>query len=145
MSRTFLPSMVLLLVASCDCGSIGTDDGGFDGRVIEDATPSDVPRKRRKRCGSHTGRRGVCLGAGSRDQPRSFRPYIPTSMCLSLSGWEIANDGRDPVETRTRMNEAIQWATEKWARQNRRAGGNVFSLASQPTRPTREASSFQEM
>lgn len=105
MSPRFL---VLVLLVACDCGEgeAPFDAGGLDGATPSDAASSDasavVPVPGEGECAWEAGERP------SADLP----PVHEREYVIELERWNISNERGDPVETRTRINESIVWATE---------------------------------
>lgn len=105
------PMCLLLLVAGCSCGDTETVDGGVsdvgpvDARDGRDADGGDA------RDGAIPGADECAWEPGERPSAE-LPPEHTNEYVIELERWMISNDSGDPVETRTRMNEAIVWATE---------------------------------
>ena len=97
--------MCLLGIVACDCSSTGDADGS-----VADAPRLDVPT----RDGSVTPipGEGECAWEPGERPSAELPPVHENRYELELERWGISNDSGDPVETRTRMNEAIAWATD---------------------------------
>lgn len=113
-SRTSLTAALaltlLLLGAGCACeGDAATPDGGrrtIDGATSVDAAMSDASMV------TPVPGTGECAWEPGERPTAELPPVHTNEYVIELARWEIANDGRDPVETRDRMNAAILWATE---------------------------------
>ncbi len=99
-------TLALLLLGACDCSS-GSDPVDAATRDVErvdvpfrDATVTPIPGE--GECAWEPGERPVV----------ELPPEHSNTYELELERWNIDNDSGDPVETRTRMNEAIAWATD---------------------------------
>jgi len=114
-----LASALLLVfgVAGCgdsgDSGASGPTDagGGFDEHSIEGGTPADAAKSDASTVSPIPGD-GECAWAPGERPTAELPPEHTNEYVIELDRWEISNDRGDPVETRTRMNEAIVWATE---------------------------------
>ncbi|MEC7523060.1 MAG: right-handed parallel beta-helix repeat-containing protein [Myxococcota bacterium] len=109
MTRTWTLALALgaMSLSACDEQGEGGDGGDTvpcDAQVIRDAAPRDggplppIP-------GS-----GECAWERGERPTAELPPTRSNRYELELERWAIANDRRDPVETRARMNEAIAWA-----------------------------------
>lgn len=91
---------------SAQGGSSRGGSGVIDGGTPGDASTSDggtvVPIPGEGECAWTPGER-----------PTAELPPVHTNeYVIELERWQISNTGQDPVETRNRINEAIQWAKD---------------------------------
>lgn len=108
-SPRWLAASVALWLGACACEGSSDGDAGRslpDGSTSADASRSDastvIPIPGEGECAWEPGARPVAAPPAA-----SSRSYT-----LELGRWEIANDRGDPVETRARINEALQWALD---------------------------------
>ena len=86
----------------CDCsGDSGvTADGGATGQAGAGGTVNPIPGP------------GECAWEPGERPTAELPPEHTNEYVLELDAWAISNNEGDPIETRTRMNEAIVWATD---------------------------------
>ncbi len=115
-----LRAMFLLLLAGCSCGDSGDADLDRDPSYEAGASP-DGGAGAAADSGSDGGVAivpGPVLGEGEcawapGERPTAELPPVHTNeYVIELARWKIDNASGNPVETRTRMNEAIVWATQ---------------------------------
>ncbi len=109
-------ALVFGLAAAAGCGSDssgGTGDGAGGGGngALDSGTPGDASRADGSSVVPIPGE-GECAWTPGQRPSAELPPEHTKEYVIELERWQISNAGQDPVETRRRMNEAIQWATE---------------------------------
>lgn len=106
-----------LTVVGCDGDGSSSDatgvDGGWDtsSPLGDGAVPIDAPHSDASAVGPVPGSTECAWKPGAR--PTATLPDKHTKeYVIDLEHWHISNQRGDPIETRTRMNEAIKWAID---------------------------------
>lgn len=78
--------------------------------MIEGGTPADAARSDGSTVAPIPGAGECAWDPGERPTAELPTEHL-NEYVIDLDRWQISNQGQNPVETRTRLNEAIQWAT----------------------------------
>ena len=102
----------LLSGAACEGDSDSAADTPEDGGVGADgATPADAAQSDSSTVVPVPGS-GECAWSPGERPTAELPPVHDNEYVIDLTQWQISNQGTDPVETRTRLNEAIKWAKD---------------------------------
>ncbi len=89
----------------------GSSAGGNGGSAIDGGTPADASTSDGSVVNPVPGD-GECAWTPG-DRPTAVLPDEHTNeYVIELERWQISNNAQDPVETRTRINDAIRWARD---------------------------------
>ncbi|MCA9599077.1 MAG: right-handed parallel beta-helix repeat-containing protein, partial [Myxococcales bacterium] len=87
----------------------GTAGGG--GSLGDGAAPADAAQSDGSSVVPVPGS-GECAWTPGERPTAALPPAHDNEYVVDLTQWNISNSGKDPVETRTRLNDAIKWATD---------------------------------
>lgn len=115
--RTVLAAFVIaggaMACASCEGDSAeGTaSSGGVGGVGVDGSTPDDAAASDASTVNPSVGS-GECKWEPGQRPTAALPPVHDKEYVIDLAKWQISNEGKDPIATRSRLNAAIKWAVD---------------------------------